>query len=259
MKKKNYVIAFANHKGGVGKTTTTASVGTVLSQMGYKVLLVDLDAQANLTGSLVANPTAVTSNIAASMRNQSLGLPLYPVNKTLDLVPSGLDLASMDIELASAMAREHILRKLLTPVRDNYDFILLDCPPHLGMMTLNALTAADYVIVPLISEVLPFNGLTMMLNFIDMVRENLNPSLTILGILLTRYEKTKLSTQIEQGLRQRMGNLVFDERIRKNVTVAQAPLEAENIVNYDPKSNGAKDYRTFTEAMVNRLKNLEKE
>lgn len=257
--KKNYVIAFANHKGGVGKTTTTASVGTVLSQLGYKVLLVDLDAQANLTGSLVSNPEAITSTIAASMRNPSSGLPLYPVSDNLDLVPAGLDLASMDIELASAMAREHILRKLITPIRDDYDFILLDCPPHLGIMTLNALTASDYVVVPLISEVLPFNGLTMMLNFIDRARENLNPGLELLGILLTRYEKTKLSTKIEQGLRASLGDVVFTERIRKNVTVAQAPLEAENIVNYDPKSNGAKDYRTFTEAMVDRIKKLHKE
>lgn len=250
--KKAKIITIANHKGGVGKTTTTASVGSILATKGYKVLLIDLDAQANLTSSLYKND--VRKSIYDSLVNSSTPLPIVNVFNKLDLVPASLQLAQADLELAGIMAREMILSDILQEYIINYDYIFIDCPPSLGLMTLNALAASDYALVPLIAETLPVNGLTMIANFILKVNKKLNPKLTILGVVLTRFEATNLSKHIENGLRQKMGDLVFNTKIRKNVTVAQAPLQSVNIVEYDPKSNGAKDYQAFTDELINKIK-----
>jgi len=240
------IISFANHKGGVGKTTTTASVGSILANQGNQVLVIDLDAQANLTASLLHGEAE------ASIYNALTGngpLPVVDISPNLHLVPASLSLAMADLELASAMARERILAELIDEVKDNYDYILIDCPPSLGLLTLNAFTASNQIIIPLVAEVLPFKGLTMINNFIDMVRKRLNPQAHVTGILITRWENTNLSKQIEQGMRAQLGDLVFKTKIRKNVTIAEAPLESKNIVEYAPKSNGAKDYKAFTEEL----------
>lgn len=252
------VITIANHKGGVGKTTTAASIGTILAGRGYKVLLVDLDAQANLTCSLMSQSEVGDSIYDALTASDSGVLPVYHLdhlNDDLDIVPATLQLAQADLELSSVMARETLLRELLEArVVNDYDFIIIDCPPSLGLMTLNAATATDYVIIPLVAEVLPFVGLTMMNNFLSMVRKKLNPNLDILGILITRYERTNLSRQIEDGLRAELGSKVFQTRIRKNITLAQAPLEKSGIVSYDAKSNGAADYNTLVDEILGRIK-----
>ncbi len=240
------IISFANHKGGVGKTTTTASVGSILANQGNQVLVIDLDAQANLTASLLHGEAE------SSIYNALTGngpLPVVDISPNLHLVPASLSLAMADLELASAMARERILAELIDEVKDNYDYILIDCPPSLGLLTLNAFTASNQIIIPLVAEVLPFKGLTMINNFIDMVRKRLNPQAHVTGILITRWENTNLSKQIEQGMRAQLGDLVFKTKIRKNVTIAEAPLESKNIVEYAPKSNGAKDYKAFTEEL----------
>jgi putative sporulation initiation inhibitor protein Soj len=179
-------------------------------------------------------------------------LAVYPIAENLDIVPSSLRLASADLELSSVMAREHLLSDVLQSQVTNYDYILIDCPPSLGLLTLNALTASNLVIIPLLAEVLPFQGLTMISDFIRMVKQKLNPKIETAGILLTRWEKSNLSKQIEAGLRAKLGNSVFTTKIRKNIKIAEAPLEAVNIVEYDPKSNGAADYRSFVEELLSK-------
>ena len=251
MSSSTKIIAFANHKGGVGKTTTTASVGSILASKGYKVLLIDLDAQANLTYSMKQLPDVYQSIYNILVLNEST--EPYNVSKNLDLIPSSQELAMVDIQLSSVIARERVLSRALSPIKENYDFILMDCPPSLGVLTLNACTFATDIIIPLIAEVLPFKGLAMINEFISNVREFLNPEVHVSGVLITRWEKTKLTSGIEQELRSSWGDLIFKTKIRKNVTIAEAPLESSNIIEYAPKSNGAADYLSFTEELLNRL------
>lgn len=259
MNKQATIISFANHKGGVGKTTTTASVGSILASLGKKVLLVDMDAQSNLTTSLLKDnqvDQTIYDALSASCRGAAYNLVVYPIAENLDIIPSSLRLASADLELSSVMAREHILADILKDKKADYDYILIDCPPSLGLLTLNAVTASDLVVIPLLAEVLPFQGLTMISDFVRMVKQKLNPKIEITGILLTRWEKSNLSRQIEDGLRAKLGDKVFHTKIRKNIKIAEAPLEAVNIVDYDPKSNGAADYKAFVGELLDRTKNL---
>lgn len=251
MSSSTKIIAFANHKGGVGKTTTTASVGSILASKGFKVLLIDLDAQANLTYSMKQLPDVYQSiyNILVFKESPQP----YNVSKNLDLIPSSQELAMVDIQLSSVIARERVLSRALSSIKENYDFILMDCPPSLGVLTLNACTFATDIIIPLIAEVLPFKGLAMINEFISNVREFINPEVHVSGVLITRWEKTKLTSGIEQELRSSWGDLIFKTKIRKNVTIAEAPLESSNIIEYAPKSNGAADYLSFTEELLNRL------
>ena len=251
MSSSTKIIAFANHKGGVGKTTTTASVGSILASKGFKVLLIDLDAQANLTYSMKQLPDVYQSIYNILVFNESP--EPCNVSKNLDLIPSSQELAMIDIQLSSVIARERVLSRALSPIKENYDFILMDCPPSLGVLTLNACTFATDIIIPLIAEVLPFKGLAMINEFILNVREYLNPEAHVSGVLITRWEKTKLTSGIEEELRSSWDDLIFKTKIRKNVTIAEAPLESANIIEYAPKSNGAADYLSFTEELLNRL------
>lgn len=248
---KTRVISFGNHKGGVGKTTTTASVGSILAAKGYHVLVIDLDAQANLTVSLLKQEPEDSIYYALTGRRKAL--PIITINEHLSIVPSSLQLAMAEMELTAAISREKILSELLEPVKDDFDFILIDCPPSLGLLTLNAFTASNDIIIPLIAEVLPFKGLTMINDFISQVQHRLNPKAHISGILIARWESTKLTREIETRLRGQLGDLVFKTKIRKNITVAEAPLESKNIVDFDPKCNGAQDYKDFTEEFLSHI------
>lgn len=250
-KKATRIITVANHKGGVGKTTTTASVGSILSSKGYKVLLIDLDPQANLTVSLLKQEPE--DNVYYALTGKAESLPIVGLTDHLSIVPSSLQLATAEMELTAAISRERILAGLLSPIKDDYDFILIDCPPSLGLLTLNAFTTSTEIIIPLVAEVLPFKGLTMINRFTQQVKRSLNPDTYILGILLTRWELTNLSKQIEEGLRDELGDKVFKTKIRKNVTIAEAPLESKNILEYAPKSNGASDYLAFTDELLEKL------
>ena len=247
------IIAVANHKGGVGKTTTVANLGSILSKKGFRVLLIDLDAQANLTTSLTSTFEGPT--IYDALTGMVVRLPIIELDENLHLVPASLTLAMVDVELSTAIARESILSEVLekAEVTTKYDFVLLDCPPSLGLVTLNAFTAATDIIIPLVSEVLPFKGLTMINDFINIVRRKLNPQVHITGILITRWEGSKLSKGIEDKLRDAVGNLVFNSRIRKNIRLAEAPLENRSILDYDKNCNGAKDYLSFADEFLTRI------
>ncbi len=251
MANKTRIISFSNHKGGVGKTTTVASVGTILASKKHNVLIIDLDAQANLTASLYDGE--IEDSIYTALVGKS-ELPIIKLNKYLNLVPASLQLAMADLELASVMARERILSELLAKVEEQYEYILIDCPPSLGLLTLNALTASTDVIIPMVAEILPFKGLTMINEFISMVQQRLNPNVHITGIIITRWESTNLSRTIEENLRTSLGETVFKTKIRKNVSLAEAPLENKNIVDYAPKSSGAEDYRSFVNELIKKLK-----
>lgn len=247
------IIAVANHKGGVGKTTTVANLGSILSKKGFRVLLVDLDAQSNLTTSLAASFEGAT--IYEALTGKVETLPAIEITDNLHLVPASLTLAMVDVELSTAIARESILADVMEKagVSDKYDFVLLDCPPSLGLITLNAFTASTDIIIPLVSEVLPFKGLTMINDFINMVSRKLNPQAHITGILITRWEGSKLSKGIEEKLRDTVGDLVFNSRIRKNIRLAEAPLESQSIWDYDKNCNGAKDYLLFSEEFLKKI------
>ena len=207
------VIAFANHKGGVAKTTTTLSVGFSLARRGNRVLLVDLDAQSNLTFSLIKEDAEYDSIYNAINKGED-GLPVLNVKENLDLVPSSLNLAQLEISLTGMMEREYIIADKIRPYLEDYDYIVLDCPPSLGIFTVNALVAADYVLIPMTAEVLPFKGLSSLVVLINQISERMNTRLSVLGILLTRYKgKSNLTRQIENAISQIYGPLLMKAKI----------------------------------------------
>jgi len=244
------VIAIANHKGGVGKTTSVASIGAVLSRKGYRTLLVDLDAQANLTGSL-SDTTEQQRTIYEALREREQ-LPVVEVSEGLSIVPSSLDLAGIELELSSSMSREFALKDVLEPVAGDYDYILLDCPPSLGLLTVNAFVASDEIIIPLTAEALPFQGLTMIGKIIGMVQKRLNTSLRLSGILFTRWEGRKLNKLVEEAVRGKYGDIVYNSRVRTNIALAEAPLSKLDILSYNDKSNGAQDYIEVADELLRR-------
>ena len=245
------ILAIANHKGGVGKTTAVASIGAALAAKGYKVLLVDLDAQANLTASLsTAEDESRTIYQALKERKQ---LPIIGVRDNLSLTPSSLDLAGVELELSGMMSREFVLKDLLEPVAGDYDFILLDCPPSLGLIAVNAFVAATDVMVPLTAEALPYKGLAMLRDVLGMVQRRLNPSLRLTAIVLSRWAGRKLNKVVEASLRENYGDIVFETKIRENIAIAEAPLSKADIFTYNPDSNGAKDYAALTDELLSKL------
>lgn len=244
-------IAIANHKGGVGKTTSVASIGAALANIGKRVLLVDLDAQTNLTTSFTQEEPDTT--IYNALRGET-SLPVINIRENLDLVPSSLDMAAAELELSSLMSREYILKDLLEPLKDKYDYALLDCPPSLSLVTINALVAANSLYIPLTAEALPSKGLKRLTDILQTVKKRINPALQLDGVIITRWEKSKLSSMVEEQLRATFGAAVFDTKIRKNVAIAEAPLFSKDIISYAPDSNGAKDYQALTAEIIEREK-----
>ncbi len=249
-----HIIAFANHKGGVGKTTSVANIGAALQKKGKKVLLVDLDAQQNLTSCFL--PDAEVEALEVSIYDALMGkapLPVIPLKDGLSIVPSGIELARAEIDLSQRLAREQLLKRLLEPMAEGYDFILLDCPPSLGIVTTNALTAAEALYIPLTAEALPLKGLCMLEAVADEVRKSVNPTLSLSGVFVTRYNARKsLNNMVLETIAKRYGSVVFNTKVRENVAVAEAPLMQKPICEYSPESNGAKDYESLTSEILNR-------
>ena len=241
-------ISIVNHKGGVGKTTSVSSLGVALARMGKRVLLVDLDAQGNLTDTLTQTPG--DRSIYDSLRTLET-LPVVNIREGLDLCPSSIDLVSMDLELADKKEREYRLSRLLQGL--DYEYILLDCPPSLGLLTINALTASSKVIIPLTPEALPAKGLGTLLDIIERTKETLNPGLSLGGILITRYNRRKINRLVEETLRETFGDSVFKTKIRENVDISESPLQGMDIYSYSPNSIGAKDYESLALEVVSKL------
>ena len=248
---KAKVFSFSQHKGGVGKTTTTATLGAALALKGNKVLVIDLDAQQNLTYSLLGNEPE--NSIYESLTGKA-PLPVIPVNDNLDIVPASIELAKAEIDLSNRMAREKILSNLLNPIKERYDYILIDCPPSLGIVTTNALVASDKLIIPMTAEVLPLKGLRMLDDVVREVKNFVNPNLEIGGVLLTRFDKRKtLNMEILNSLYKSFNGKVFETKIRENIALAETAMTGKSIFEYAPKSNGAKDYMNLAEEFIKRF------
>jgi chromosome partitioning protein len=247
----NKVIAIAQHKGGVGKTTTTVNVGAALAMKGYKVLLIDLDAQANLTDSLGINNQGAT--IVNALTSGEPFLEATHVYGNLYAIPSSLDLAGVEVLLLNSYARELILKNVIDQLRKEYDYILIDCPPSLGLLTVNALSAADEVIIPLQAQYLAVKGLKSLLDIIAMIKKQLNKKLIIGGVLITQYDSRKiLNRDIGETIRADFKAEVFNTKIRDNVAIAEAPTAQQDIFKYAPTSNGAQDYNALADEIIKR-------
>ncbi len=245
------IIAIANHKGGVGKTTTTANVGACLSLQGYRVLLIDLDAQANLTDYYLSKRPERTVYNALTEESP---LPITEIGERLSIVPSSLEMLDIENKIADNIDRAELLQILIEPIKDKYDYILLDCPPSLGIVTLNALIAATDLYITLTAETLPVKGLKMITDIISRVQRRKNPSLKLSGIIICRWGGRSLNKQVEESLRARFGEVVFNTRIRENISIAEAPAFMQDIITYAPTSHGAEDYKALTEEIIARTR-----
>jgi chromosome partitioning protein len=245
------VIALANQKGGVAKTTTTLNLAVAMKEMGHDVLVVDLDPQGNLTMSQGMDPDAVERSMFDVLVHS---LPIDEVisRAEVDIAVSSIDLAGAELALSSMIGRERALQKALLPVRNEYDYILVDTPPSLGLLTINALTAADSVIVPVQCEYLSLRGLVQLEGTLTMIRENLNPSVEIRGILPTMFDaRTVHAREAVEMLKENFGDLVFETRIKKTVRYAEAPVEGSSVLKYEPGGSAAKAYRDLAKEVLN--------
>ena len=244
------VIAFANQKGGVAKTTTTLNLGVALGELGHRVLLIDLDPQGNLTMSQGMNPDAIERSMFDVLVHR---VPISDVIHTVevDIAVSSIDLAGAELALSALIGRERALDKALVEVRERYDFILLDTPPSLGLLTINAFVAAEGVIVPVQCEYLSLRGLVQLENTLAMVRENLNPNVRVQGIVPTMFDgRTLHAREAIEILEEHFGDLVYDTRIRKTIRYAEAPVKGSSVLRYDPSGPAAQAYRDLAKEVL---------
>jgi chromosome partitioning protein len=245
------VIVFANQKGGVAKTTTTLNLGVALAEHGLKVLAIDLDPQGNLTMSQGWNPDEIERSMFDVLVHK---LPITEIIRTheIDVAVSSIDLAGAELALSAMIGRERALANALLPVRESYDWILIDTPPSLGLLTINAFVAATGVIVPVQCEYLSLRGLVQLENTLSMIREHLNPHVEIKGILPTMFDRRLLhSREAVDILQENFGNLVLNTRIRKTVRYAEAPVKGQSVLKYDPNGEAAEMYRDLAKEVLN--------
>jgi chromosome partitioning protein len=244
------VIVLANQKGGVAKTTTTLNLGVAFAEKGLRVLLVDLDPQGNLTMSQGLNPDAIDQSMFDVLVHR-LPMEHVIVTREVDLAVSSIDLAGADMALSSQIGRERALEKALAPIKDRYDYVLIDTPPSLGLLTVNAFVAATGVIVPVQTEYLSLRGLVQLENTLAMVRENLNPGVEIVGIVPTMFDRRVThSREADEILRENFGDLVYNTRIRKTVRYAEAPVKGTSVLAYEPKGEAAELYRDLAKEVL---------
>jgi chromosome partitioning protein len=244
------VISISNHKGGVGKTTSAINIGAGLNKLGKKVLLIDLDPQANLSQSLGLINKEKT--IYAALKGECKLVPIT-VMKGLDVIPSTLDLSGAEIELSSEPGREYILKELIEEVRSAYDYIIIDSPPSLGLLTINSFTAADEIIIPLQAQFLAMQGLAKLVEVVEKIKSRLNKGLKVGGVFITQYDGRKvLNRDVVESINTHFKSEVFKTKIRDNIALAEAPAQGLDIFRYSPKSNGAEDYLALAKEIIKR-------
>ena len=248
------VIALANQKGGVGKTTTTINLGAALAEQGRQVLLIDMDPQGALSVGLGLNPLALERTVYNLLMDPKAA-PVAAITSTkinrVELLPSNIDLAAAEVLLVGEVAREQALARVLRPLRRQYDYLLVDCPPSLGLLTVNALTAADAVLVPLECEYFALRGMALLMDTIEKVRERLNPELEIVGILATMYDpRTVHGREVLGRVEDAFGDRVFRTVIPKTIRFAEAPVAGESILTYAGSSSGAAAYRELAKEVA---------
>lgn len=245
------IIAIINHKGGTGKTTSTLNIGAGLARAKKKTLLIDIDPQSNLTEGLGLRDVKVS--IYDSIKDDT-ALPIETISEYLDIIPSSLDLLGAEIELVSRLGRETILKRLLKAVEGKYDYILIDCAPALGMLTVNALVAADTVMIPLEAEYFAYRGIDRLVSIISDVRKHYNENLTIGGVFITKINPRRIITeQITESIKKYFNDKLFDTSIRINVALVEAQLKGIDIFEYAPASNAATDYANLTDEIIAKI------
>jgi len=249
------IIAFANQKGGVGKTTSVINAGAALANKGKPVLLIDMDPQAHLTAGNGISPYNLDITIYDVLRGEvdPAEAVIKPESEAgaLHLIPASIGLASAESDLLSEPGREYLLKEGIARIKSYYEYILIDCPPSLGILTVNAFTAADEIIIPLQTEYFALHGTRQLMNIIAKVQQRLNPDLSLAGVLITMLDsRNKIHLEVVEAIKDKFNNRVFKTVIRKNIALVESPTSGQSIFTYKPNSAGAKDYRAFTEELL---------